>query len=51
MERTDQHVKVWFWSRTDPHVPADVRGGAATINTGAWVSLSFRETARMYNEL
>nr|VWO94478.1 Mixed-linked glucanase [Ganoderma boninense] len=36
MERTDQHIKVWYWLRNDPKVPADVRNGAATINTGAW---------------
>ena len=38
MERTDQHIKVWYWLRNDPKVPADVRDGQATINTGAWVS-------------
>ncbi|PIL26823.1 hypothetical protein GSI_11084 [Ganoderma sinense ZZ0214-1] len=36
MERTDQHIKVWYWLRTDPKVPTDVRTGAATVNTNAW---------------
>ena len=38
MERTEQHIKVWYWLRNDPKVPADVRDGKSTINTGAWVS-------------
>ncbi|KAM5535333.1 hypothetical protein V8D89_011018 [Ganoderma adspersum] len=36
MERTEQHIKVWYWLRNDRKVPADVRNGEATINTGAW---------------
>ena len=38
MERTDTFIKVWFWSRNDPAVPADVKTAGATVNTDAWVS-------------
>ncbi|VDC00844.1 unnamed protein product [Peniophora sp. CBMAI 1063] len=36
MERTDTFVKVWFWQRTDTSVPADVKHGAGSIDTGKW---------------
>jgi len=36
MERTNYAIKVWFWSRTDRSVPADVRNGAHSINTSNW---------------
>ena len=39
MERTTTFIKVWFWSRNDPAVPADVKTAGATVNTDAWVSL------------
>ena len=39
MERTTTFIKVWFWSRNDPTVPADVKTAGATVNTDAFVSL------------
>ncbi|KAJ8489562.1 hypothetical protein ONZ51_g2842 [Trametes cubensis] len=36
MERTSSFIKVWFWSRTDGSVPADVKNGATSINTDNW---------------
>ena len=39
MERTSTFIKVWFWSRNDPAVPADVKTAGATVNTDAFVSL------------
>ncbi|KAG5643438.1 hypothetical protein DXG03_000911 [Asterophora parasitica] len=37
-ERTPNFIKVWFWSRNDPTVPADVKKGCAvTVNTDTWV--------------
>ncbi|KAF8590993.1 glycoside hydrolase family 16 protein [Ramaria rubella] len=36
MERTTTSIKVWFWSRTDTSVPADVKNGASSINTSNW---------------
>ncbi|OJT14334.1 hypothetical protein TRAPUB_9125 [Trametes pubescens] len=36
MERTSTFIKVWFWSRNDPTVPADVKTAGATVNTDAW---------------
>ena len=38
MERTSSFIKVWFWSRNDPTVPADVLNPCTTVNTDAWVS-------------
>ena len=38
MERTSSFIKVWFWSRNDPTVPADVLNACTTVNTDAWVS-------------
>ncbi|KAI0757393.1 2 beta-glucanase [Daedaleopsis nitida] len=38
MERTSSFIKVWFWSRNDPAVPADVKTAGANVNTDAWVS-------------
>ena len=38
MERTTSFIKVWFWSRNDPAVPADVKTAGANVNTDAWVS-------------
>jgi hypothetical protein len=37
MERTSTYIKVWFWSRTDGSVPAEVKNGATSINTSNWV--------------
>lgn len=38
MERTNQHINVYFWSRNDGSVPSDVKNGASSINTSNWVS-------------
>lgn len=35
-ERTAHSIKMWFWSRQDKRVPADVRNGAARLNTASW---------------
>ncbi|KIY67871.1 glycoside hydrolase family 16 protein [Cylindrobasidium torrendii FP15055 ss-10] len=35
-ERTTAFIKVWFWSRNDASVPAEVRAGSATVNTDSW---------------
>lgn len=37
MERTNEAIKVWFWTRNAPDVPADVRSGAETLNTDTFV--------------
>lgn len=37
MERTTTFIKVWFWTRNAPDVPADVRNGAPTLNTDTFV--------------
>ncbi|KAK1221539.1 hypothetical protein PQX77_015658 [Marasmius sp. AFHP31] len=36
MERTNSAIKIWFWSRNDGNVPAEVRNGAGSINTDSW---------------
>ncbi|KAH9927491.1 2 beta-glucan [Epithele typhae] len=36
MERTPTFIKVWFWSRDDPAVPADVKTPGAAVNTDAF---------------
>ncbi|KAJ6513505.1 glycoside hydrolase family 16 protein [Mycena vulgaris] len=36
VERTSTFISVWFWSRNAANVPADVRAGSASVNTGAW---------------
>lgn len=36
LERTPAFVKVWFWSRNDPTVPAGVKTGSATVITDNW---------------
>ena len=40
MERTNEHINVWFWSRSDPFAPDDVTCGAPTIDTSRWVTAS-----------
>jgi hypothetical protein len=37
MERTNAAIFVWFWSRSDPTVPADVAAGGSTVTTDNWV--------------
>jgi len=41
LERTPTYLKVWFWSRNDGNVPAEVRNGGSQVNPNNWV----RETA------
>ncbi|KAJ7111332.1 glycoside hydrolase family 16 protein [Mycena epipterygia] len=36
MERTNSAISVWFWSRSDSTVPADVVAGGSTVDTGNW---------------
>ncbi|PFH49583.1 glycoside hydrolase family 16 protein [Amanita thiersii Skay4041] len=36
MERTNNFIKVWFWSRADTNVPSDVTSGATSVNTDGW---------------
>jgi len=36
MERTNDAIMVWFWSRTDGSVPDDVRNAPPTIDTSTW---------------
>ena len=38
MERNNEFIKVWFWPRNAANVPNDVKTGASTVDTGAWVS-------------
>ena len=38
MERTTTSIKVWFWTRDDPAVPADVKTAGASVDTDKWVS-------------
>ena len=46
MERTDKFIKVFYWARNDPAVPADVKTAGDSINTDAWVSaVSHRRSA------
>ncbi|KAG9124142.1 hypothetical protein FRC07_012686 [Ceratobasidium sp. 392] len=35
-ERTNTFIKVWFWGRNSPDVPAPVRNGAASIDTSGF---------------
>ncbi|KIJ39902.1 glycoside hydrolase family 16 protein, partial [Sphaerobolus stellatus SS14] len=36
MERTDDSINVWFWSRSDGSVPNDVKNAPITIDTSTW---------------
>ena len=36
MERTQNFIKIWFWSRHDSSVPADLLNRSGSINTDAW---------------
>ncbi|KAF7970654.1 hypothetical protein HWV62_23350 [Athelia sp. TMB] len=36
MERTNNGISVWFWSRNSPNIPAALSSGASTINTSGW---------------
>jgi hypothetical protein len=37
MERTPDHISIWFWTRSDPDVPVGVRTGGSTVITENWV--------------
>ncbi|KZW03327.1 glycoside hydrolase family 16 protein [Exidia glandulosa HHB12029] len=37
-ERTNSAIRVFFWSRQDTTVPAEVKNGSSTINTSNWGS-------------
>ena len=39
VERTDDYIKVWFWSRYDLAVPNEIRKGAGAVNPLLWVAL------------
>lgn len=41
MERTNDHVAVWFWDRNSPSIPSEVENGAAQINTTNWVRSTY----------
>ncbi|KAJ7111756.1 glycoside hydrolase family 16 protein [Mycena epipterygia] len=47
MERTNSNILIWFWSRNDPTVPADVVAGGSTVITDNWgtPSASFPSTS------
>ncbi|KAG8994775.1 hypothetical protein FRB94_012562 [Tulasnella sp. JGI-2019a] len=36
MERTDQHINIWFWSRTESNIPSDVTSGGLHVNPSLW---------------
>ncbi|KAK7058180.1 glycoside hydrolase family 16 protein [Favolaschia claudopus] len=36
IERTNTFINVWFWPRNAGNVPADVRSGGTSVNTGSW---------------
>nr|GAT48348.1 glycoside hydrolase family 16 protein [Mycena chlorophos] len=36
IERTDAFINIWFWSRVNGGVPADVYAGGGTVNTSTW---------------
>lgn len=36
VERTNNFIKVWQWSRNGGNVPGDVSNGATTVNTDSW---------------
>ena len=40
MERTESHIKIWFWTRDAGNVPSDVRNGAPSVDPNSWVCYS-----------
>ncbi|KZV73201.1 glycoside hydrolase family 16 protein [Peniophora sp. CONT] len=36
MERTNEMISVWFWSRDDDNIPNDVFNGLDTVDTTTW---------------
>ncbi|KAJ7832861.1 hypothetical protein B0H14DRAFT_2222530, partial [Mycena olivaceomarginata] len=51
-ERTNSFISVWFWARDDPAVPADVKAGGGSVDTGNWgtPSATFPSTTRDIEE-
>ena len=39
MERTANHIKIWFWPRTSDDVPSDIVSGSSNINPKRWVNV------------
>lgn len=37
MERTETHIKLWFWARHSLAVPPEVRSGTSRIHPDLWV--------------
>ncbi len=55
MERTNNFIKVWFWSRNAGNVPSDVKNGATSVNTDKWVCIvssvhSYRPSWRLLTQ-
>jgi len=42
LERTEDHISVWFWGRHDKNVPRDVKSGSLKINPKEFVSTGLR---------
>lgn len=36
MERTNNFIKMWFWTRNGGGAPSDLTSGAASVNTDNW---------------
>ncbi|KAG8957680.1 hypothetical protein FRC00_003644 [Tulasnella sp. 408] len=36
MERTSTHISLWFWSRNDASVPAEVKNGSGAVSPATW---------------
>ncbi|KAF4622601.1 hypothetical protein D9613_009002 [Agrocybe pediades] len=36
MERTEQHISMWFWARDDHRVPLEIKLGLPLLNTKTW---------------
>ena len=49
MERTDSFIRVFFWSREDSSVPAEVKNGASTVNPDNYVSSGTHHSAVVRN--
>ncbi|KJA15430.1 glycoside hydrolase family 16 protein [Hypholoma sublateritium FD-334 SS-4] len=47
IERTNDYINVWFWTRNGGTVPSDVSSGASQVNTGNWgtPSAAFPDTS------
>ncbi|KAH7099748.1 glycoside hydrolase family 16 protein [Auriculariales sp. MPI-PUGE-AT-0066] len=36
VERSDTTIKIWFWNRDDPNVPADVKSNTGAVSPSTW---------------